>query len=558
MIVRRAYAGLRAAALLTAVAVACLFAPRAIAGLRPDGADFVLAALAIALALGYIRPPTAHFERSSRPTPDSDRIGLMVPLLLVVVVREGWFWAAVCAGLADLTRPAWGRHRHVADRILNGALRFLGRATIAPLAATLHDAAAAPATFGSLALFTGLAAAWIVAVDLLWIDPIAALRRGRSLLRVWARHLRDLGTFLAIVLEAAWGGVLAHVAVRENALVSAALLLSTIAFALLLVRLARANARLHRLALSREAVDAMLRASDPQPQVRLLLETIDPRIVREAVEVAAFGRRGNDRWSRLVRFGGTVPAELERLGGRALLEVQVTGDDATLEAPHGGTVRAFAARDAEGGLRGALVVFRPPGSTGLVATRELERAAAELGPLLREFGAIAATRSAATIDTLTGLPNRRGVARAFDDAMEHVRAGGRYAVLLLDVDHFKSVNDLLGHQTGDRALARIGRLIAENIRGIDVAGRFGGEEFLVLLRDASRERALQIAERLRAAIEASGLAYADGKPLTISVGVAYARALDAPHEVVERADQALYRAKNAGRNRVVESPLVAV
>src|SRR3981081_3614511 len=98
-------------------------------------------------------------------------------------------------------------------------------------------------------------------------------------------------------------------------------------------------------------------------------------------------------------------------------------------------------------------------------------------------------------------------------------------------------------------------MVAENTRGLDLARRFGCEEFLVLVRDAERERALQVAERLRAAIESGGLAYADGKPVTVSVGVAYARAADTTGEVVERADRALYRAKNTGRNRVVESPL---
>jgi len=233
--------------------------------------------------------------------------------------------------------------------------------------------------------------------------------------------------------------------------------------------------------------------------------------------------------------------------------VQVTGEDAVVESEEHGSVLAFAARDADGGMRGAIVVFRPPDAAALVASRYFERAAAEIGPLLGEYGAISATRTAASVDTLTGLPNRRGVARSLDDAMAHVRGGGRYAVLLLDVDHFKSINDLLGHQTGDRALAQIGRIIAENVRGVDVAGRFGGEEFLVLLRDASRERALQVAERLRGAVEASGLTYADGKPVTVSAGVAYARAGDTSGEVVERADRALYRAKNAGRNRVVET-----
>ena len=106
-------------------------------------------------------------------------------------------------------------------------------------------------------------------------------------------------------------------------------------------------------------------------------------------------------------------------------------------------------------------------------------------------------------------------------------------------------------------LAQIGRLIAENTRGVDLAGRFGGEEFLVLVRDAARERALQVAERLRAAIETGGLAYA-GRQAGDRVGGRGLRARRrASGDVVERADRALYRAKNAGRNRVVESPLVA-
>ncbi len=276
------------------------------------------------------------------------------------------------------------------------------------------------------------------------------------------------------------------------------MLLPLVVLGAVLLRLANVNARLHRLALSRQAVEAMLHATDPQPQLRSLLESIDPRIVRESVEIAAFGRGGADRWSRLMRFGAAVPGDLERLGGRALLELQVTGEDAVVESDEHGSVHAFGSRDAEGGLRGALVVFRTLTGSAHVATRDFARAAAEIGPLLGDYGAIAATRTAASIDTLTGLPNRRGVARALDDAMKHVRGGGRYAVLLLDVDHFKSINDLLGHQTGDKALAQIGKIIAENIRGVDVAGRFGGEEFLVLLRDAARERAMQVAERLRA------------------------------------------------------------
>jgi diguanylate cyclase (GGDEF)-like protein len=556
---RSVYGIVRAASLLAATVLAVAWGPAAVRALRPADIVFVAGALAIAIALGVLRAPAAHFERSVRPTPESDRVGLIIPLLLAVLVSEGWMWAAACNVAAYLVRPAGLlRRRSALDRILTAALWVPVWGMASLLAPQLRAAVAGPATIVTTAAFIVIATGFVLLVDLLWIDPLAAARQGRSLLRIWPRHVGDRATILTAFAEAAWAYVVARVVLHDGGVLGVALLLPLVLLAIVLVRFARVNARLHRLSLSREAVDAMLRANDPQPQIRSLLESIDPRILRESVEIAAFGRGGADRWSRVMRFGPTVPSDLERLGGRALLELQVTGDNVAFEDREDGTVRAYAARDATDRLRGALLLFRAPRTLALVAGRDFERAAAELGPLLGEYGAIAATRTAATIDILTGLANRRGVQRAFEDAMKYVRDGGSYAVLLLDVDHFKSINDLLGHQTGDRVLAQIGRLIAENTRGVDLAGRFGGEEFLVLVRDAARERALQVAERLRAAIETGGLAYADGKPVTVSVGVAYARPGDASGDVVERADRALYRAKNAGRNRVVESPLVAV
>jgi len=559
VIARRVYGFVRAASLVATVGLACWYGPAAVRSLTPDQALFLAAAFACAVALGLLRAPAAHFERSTRPTPESDRVGLVVPLLLAVLVTQGWFWAAALNVVAYVVRPGRRRRHHWRDRLLAAPLRvpawWAASAVVGPLHATVAGSAAGAL---SAAAFVGIATGFVLLADLLWVDPLQASRQGRSLLRIWGRHLADRGTMLTALAESAWAYVTVRVVLHDGGLLGAATLAPLVVLAVILVRFARLNARVHRLSLSREAVDAMLRASDPQPQMRSLLESVDPRIVREAVEIAAFGRGGADRWSRVVRFGPPVQPELERFGGRVLLELQVTGEDAAFEQHDEGSVAAYAARDAQARLRGALVVFRGAGAHALVDQREFVRAADELGPLLREYGAIAATRSAATVDTLTGLPNRRGVARAFEEAMAHVRDGGKYAVLLLDVDHFKSINDLLGHQTGDRVLAQIGRIIGENIRGVDVAGRFGGEEFLVLLRDAARERAMQVAERLRSAIEGGGLSYADGKPVTISVGVAYARAADGSNEVVERADRALYRAKNAGRNRVVESPLVAV
>lgn len=555
---RSVYAFVRAASLLAAVASAVAWGPAAARALHPGDVLFVAGALVVAMALGVLRAPAAHFERSVRPTPESDRVGLIAPVLLAVLVSEGWLWAAACNVAAYLIRPLGLRRRPVAVRILTAALWVPAWWAASLLVPLLRPAVTGSPALAPAVTFVALAAAFTLLADVLWMDPLAAARQGRSLLQIWSRHARDYATLLIVLAEAAWAYVVARVVLHDGGPLGIALLLPLVLLAAVLVRLARVNARLHRLSLSREAVDAMLRANDPQPQMRSLLESIDPRILRESVEIAAFGRVGADRWSRVMRFGPAVAPDLERLGGRALLELQVTGDDVAFEDREDGTVRAYAARDAEGRLRGALLLFRAPRTLALVAGRDFERAVSELGPLLGEYGAIAATRTAATIDMLTGLANRRGVQRAFEDAMKYVREGGRYAVLLLDVDHFKSINDLLGHQTGDRVLAQIGRIIADNTRGVDVAGRFGGEEFLVLVRDASRERALQVAERLRTAIETGGLAYADGKPVTVSVGVAYARAADGSGDVVERADRALYRAKNAGRNRVVESPLVAV
>lgn len=556
MLARRVFTAVRAGSLLFTAGVVAACAPGALARTTPDDAVFLAGAALCALLLGLMRAPVAHFERSARPAPESDRVALLLPVVLAVALHAGWWWAIVLSVEAHLVRPAGLRRLTTADRILDVTIRvphwpFFGAAlaVAAPLIGK-HDAT-------SLALFSFGAAAWFFVVNLAWLDPLTALRRARPVTALWRRHLADPVTFAVMAGEAAWAYVAAAIAEHDGALFGVILLAPLPGVAMLLVRNARITARLHRLMLSREAVDAMLHASDPVPQLRSLLESIDPRITREAVEIVVFGRGGAERWSRVTRFGPPLAPELERLAARALTEVRATREDATVRVADG-AVYAYAASGADDGLRGALLVFRAPALPAVVASREYERAAAELGPLLGEYGAITATRTAASIDTLTGLANRRGVARALDDALSHVREGGRYAVLLLDVDHFKMINDELGHQTGDRVLARIGRIIAENVRGVDLAARFGGEEFLVLLRDPTRELSLHVAERLRAAIEASGLAYADGRPVTISIGVAYARAADGSDDVVERADRALYRAKNGGRNRVVESPLVAV
>jgi diguanylate cyclase (GGDEF)-like protein len=125
-------------------------------------------------------------------------------------------------------------------------------------------------------------------------------------------------------------------------------------------------------------------------------------------------------------------------------------------------------------------------------------------------------------------------------------------VLLIDIDHFKSINDTQGHQAGDRCLRAVGKVIAGNIRHVDRAGRIGGEEFVILMPDTTSEMARMVGERLRAAIANAEIRYATGEPLTASIGVAVAAISDTVDSLLARADRALYQAKAQGRNRVIE------
>lgn len=152
-------------------------------------------------------------------------------------------------------------------------------------------------------------------------------------------------------------------------------------------------------------------------------------------------------------------------------------------------------------------------------------------------------------DALTGVLNRRGLFRAFDVEVERAR---RYshplALVLFDLDHFKQVNDRLGHASGDRLLRAVAEEVRRALRPTDLLGRWGGEEFVVLLPETPLSRAADVAERLRYLI--SGLP-AEGGPVTASFGVAALSPTDNLGALVKRADAALYEAKRLGRNRVV-------
>jgi two-component system cell cycle response regulator len=161
---------------------------------------------------------------------------------------------------------------------------------------------------------------------------------------------------------------------------------------------------------------------------------------------------------------------------------------------------------------------------------------------------------AAMIDPLTGLHNRRYMESHLRTLVaEAIRSGRSLSVLLADIDHFKSVNDTYGHDVGDLVLKEFSTRFRRNTRGIDLACRFGGEEFLVIMPDTNMQRAYQVGERLRVAIAADPFQIKPdgGIHLTASVGIAtLENADDTPESVFRRADSALFAAKRRGRNRV--------
>ncbi len=161
----------------------------------------------------------------------------------------------------------------------------------------------------------------------------------------------------------------------------------------------------------------------------------------------------------------------------------------------------------------------------------------------------------AITDALTGLHNRRYMERHLDKLAERAKQTGQpLSVLLADIDHFKSINDSFGHDAGDNVLREFAARFRRNIRGIDLACRLGGEEFVIVMPDTGIEMACQVGERVRACIAADPFR-ANAETclrVTASVGIAtFGEQDDSPEGLMKRADSALYAAKRGGRNRVV-------
>ncbi|HQQ70178.1 MAG TPA: GGDEF domain-containing protein [Alicycliphilus sp.] len=217
------------------------------------------------------------------------------------------------------------------------------------------------------------------------------------------------------------------------------------------------------------------------------------------------------------------------------------------------------------GVRGALAASDTTPLDGLMRGGFMQSVtfmAAFLVVILASLGFILMTKDRAdadnryfaTHDELTGVANRRALIQALDRDVAHaVRSGEPYALLMLDIDRFKAVNDTHGHRAGDRVLCHVAALLRARLRGQDLVGRYGGEEFMLLLPDTPARGAAALAETLREAVAQAPCEH-EGRaiPVTVSIGVCGARleSGDTWDRLLHAADQALYAAKAAGRNRI--------
>jgi diguanylate cyclase (GGDEF)-like protein len=268
-------------------------------------------------------------------------------------------------------------------------------------------------------------------------------------------------------------------------------------------------------------------------------------------------------WVQAAGFGA-MQLLLPRAGlsaevGYGLFPFVVVAQLALFPAPWPHTLRAALAPAAALAL-----VLYAAGSIGAAAWRDLWLLALLTGVAawtaqaqLDLLGRLLGARREATQDALTGLANRRRLDARL--AVEHARVsrhGGAMSVLMLDLDRFKRVNDEYGHAAGDAVLAAAAHAMVDELRAVDLGGRFGGEEFLAVLPDTPLDDALRVAERIRRRV-ATLTTIHDGTAIVVTVSIGAAQLADGESiaSLLARADAALYDAKRGGRDRCVAAPV---
>ncbi len=256
---------------------------------------------------------------------------------------------------------------------------------------------------------------------------------------------------------------------------------------------------------------------------------------------------------RLDEVGMQVSKEVEELVDTLKLSTDATSDYGSALEQAGEKIKSVT--DPEK-LQAYLTHLVKSTQNAVTSNRKLESQLLESKKHIERLqSSLEAIRYESLTDELTTLNNRKHFENSIERIIDQSKESGRgFALLMTDVDHFKKFNDTYGHQTGDQVLRLVALAVKQNIKAQDIACRYGGEEFAIILPHESLEAAAEIAESIRTAVMSKELVKrSTGENLgrvTISVGVAIYQAMDTGHSIVSRADEALYAAKNAGRNLV--------
>ncbi len=547
---RAIYFGLRFGMLAVAAIVVALGGARTFSHLGTQDVIALAVSLALFVILLRINVPTLSLVYGKRRYFEPGRLTLELPIVLAIFTIYGPVAAAALQLCGyPLAIASDGRSR-LMRRILDGgadAFVWLCLGLVRPFVLAQIPALRAQ----SYAEFLAFYAAGIFAFLFLLWTPLKTLTQTVSVARLWRNLIGDTRLLMYVVLVVSWGYVCIMVWTRAG-MALGLLCFAPLPFIATAMRAIHTqHLELHRLRLARDAVQAMLRTNDTLPQMNSLLASLHTPGAEETLQIYAALSAG-DPLSPLATIGPIPDAGQLESVRNALAQLAHADRPSVSQRSNRTSLTAYAVRGPEDELLGALIVHRTARTSSLLTARRFAQAASELAPLLRDFRSITATQTAARVDALTGLPNRRTIMELLRERIEHVSIGNPCAVLLLDLDHFKNINDMLGHQAGDTCLRTVGALIARNVRSIDRAGRIGGEEFVILMPDTTSEMARSVGERLRDAIENADVRHASGAPVTASIGVAVAAISDTVDSLLARADRALYQAKRQGRNRVIE------
>ena len=310
-------------------------------------------------------------------------------------------------------------------------------------------------------------------------------------------------------------------------------------------------------------LSGLSRSVSPDAIVTAIVEELGEATAADHVVVVRRRRDDPALEARLVSTNPDVPDHVtplpagdldDPIGGRPPTPVQAADRVARrVRDVYGLTHTIAAPLTTPAGVIGALVASRRGPQPWPDATRRvLDGAAAEASAALTRAYSHRAAEARASTDALTGLPNRHYFDEFVALLARRRRADDAVGILMIDIDRFKGLNDRHGHGTGDEVLRAVATAIVTAVREGDVPARFGGEEFVVLLRNPDSGVALEVGERIRAAVRGLDLTRLGVDRVSVSVGVAVAEAPDeSVEELIAIADRALYRAKRAGRDRVV-------